>query len=88
MAKLLVVDDGPMTRLTMRSLPEPPDHVVDVVEDGRKELPKFQAWSFDLLSLGAIVRPETLLKMVADCLAAAEHCAAPPKPDRDAISNS
>jgi len=93
MARLLVVDDDPMMRMTMRSLLEPLEHAVAVAADGRKAPAGFQLTIRDLL-LGAVSllpKPFKLAAspaMVTDRLAAAEHSAALSRPDRDAISNS
>lgn len=51
MAKILVVDDDPVMRLTMQRVLEQDGHAVALADDGRKGLAKFRAEPFDLLLL-------------------------------------
>ena len=51
MARILVVDDDPAVQLTIQLLLERAGHSVDVANDGRKGLAKFEAGEFDLLCL-------------------------------------
>ena len=51
MAKILVVDDDQAVQLTIQLLLERAGHSVDVANDGRKGLAKFDDGTFDLLCL-------------------------------------
>lgn len=51
MAKILIVDDDPAVRMTIRLLLERAGHVVEVAGDGHKGLAAFEQGDFDLLFL-------------------------------------
>jgi CheY-like chemotaxis protein len=51
LARILVVDDDPAVQMTIQLLLERAGHSVDVANDGRKGLAKFEAEDFDLLLL-------------------------------------
>jgi CheY-like chemotaxis protein len=57
MAKILLVDDDPMVRETVRQILIADDHLVTLAEDGRKAVEIFRNAEFDLV-ITDIIMPE------------------------------